>query len=198
VFIYKITLNNKYVYYGKALNVAERIKRHENELNKGIHHNIVMQRIWDKYRNLSHEILYSDLSNEDANKVEIDLISNNVCINIAAGGTGGDTISNHPNREEICKKISAGHTGVYSDEWKAFQGTMKDRAEVLWGAYTCVKCNRDIKGKANFLRYHGANGEKCGVPRPAIVCPHCGKIGSQPGSMAYRHFDNCPKKVINE
>jgi group I intron endonuclease len=35
----------------------------------------------------------------------------NIGYNIAIGGSGGDTISNHPDREEICKKISNSSVG---------------------------------------------------------------------------------------
>lgn len=194
--IYKLILADKYIYYGKALDVDARIKRHLIELKGQKHHNIVMQRIWNKYESLRYEILYTNLTEEQANTIEIDLISNNTCINIAKGGIGGNTLSNHPNKEEICKKISAGHRGIYSEEWIKSQGTIANRADIVWGTYTCKKCNRNIKGKGNFLRYHGENGEKCGIPRPPIICPHCNKVGSQPGSMAYRHFDNCPKRPV--
>lgn len=193
-YIYKIKISG-YTYFGKAVNVDGRINRHLEDLKNNIHHNIVMQRIFNKHNEeLTYEILYENLLNEEANLIEKELIQNNECINIAKGGDGGDTLSNHPNRDEIARKISKNHCRNFSAEWKNSQGKISERAEIVWGTYKCVKCLKDIKGKGNFLRYHGENGEKCGVPRPKIICPHCGKIGSHPGSMANRHFNKCKFK----
>jgi group I intron endonuclease len=48
--IYRI-LNkiNGNCYYGSSNNVEKRWLRHKNELNKGKHINIILQRAWDKY-----------------------------------------------------------------------------------------------------------------------------------------------------
>lgn len=194
--IYKITLIDKYYYYGQAIEPTTRFDRHLKALKNASHHNIIMQRIWNKYKDINFEILESNLTKEEADVREKNLIENEECINIAKGGDGGDTISNNPNRATIVKKQSINHCRNFSEEWKNSQGKISDRGEVVWGNYTCIKCNRDIKGKGNFLRYHGELGENCGAEVDSIICPHCGKIGKRPGPMKNKHFDNCNKKVI--
>lgn len=48
--IYKIKciINNKF-YVGSAVNFEQRWHNHRKMLNKGLHHNILLQRAWDKY-----------------------------------------------------------------------------------------------------------------------------------------------------
>lgn len=53
--------------------------------------------------------LHKDLTEQDAFNLEIEEINNySNLTNISKGGLGGDNISNNPNYEEICKKISEG------------------------------------------------------------------------------------------
>lgn len=73
----------------------------------------------EKYgkENFEKEILEECASKEDMDTAEIYWISHyestkrEIGYNISIGGTGGDTISNHPDRETICKKISIANVG---------------------------------------------------------------------------------------
>lgn len=194
--VYKLTFNGKHVYYGIAQDVGKRLSRHKRELLNRKHHNIIMQRLWEKYGielSITCDILYTGLIVDEAEQKEKELIAEFENINIAKGGNGGDTFSNNQNLQDIKKKISDNHCGIYSEEWQLNQGSISDRASVVWGEYKCPKCERLIKGLANFRRYHG---EKCGLPLPELVCPHCNKIGSG-GGMYNKHFNKCPQRKEN-
>ena len=48
--IYRIkNLKNKKCYYGSSKNIEKRWRTHSNNLKNGKHHNIHLQRSWDKY-----------------------------------------------------------------------------------------------------------------------------------------------------
>ena len=97
--IYKATnlINGKY-YIGKTKNSLEsRIKSHKAASTKK---DLVFYRAINKYGfdNFKWEILIECQNLDELNEVEKKYISENGDgYNIAKGGDGGDTISNHPN-----------------------------------------------------------------------------------------------------
>ena len=103
--IYSVTnkINGK-VYIGKTTKTLEQRKaQHFKIYNKTIHSSLLYNSIrkygWDIFDWNVVEIVYlSDLNNR-----EIELISQYGSLNIAKGGDGGDTISNHPQRDIIVK-----------------------------------------------------------------------------------------------
>ena len=54
--IYKLNINNR-IYIGSAINLPKRLQQHYNDLCKNRHHNIHLQRAFNKYKILSFEIL---------------------------------------------------------------------------------------------------------------------------------------------
>lgn len=165
-YIYKITVNN-FFYYGITKNLNVRKNKHYNQLKKNKHHNIILQRSFNKKNNFLFEILKTVNTKQEAIDLEIKYIKENHCVNMTSGGDGGDTISNHPNKVKIIKKVQKTRsqiTFIPSEEFINNQGNIKKYGHILWCTYKCDKCNREIKGKSNFLRYHGENGELCGLP----------------------------------
>lgn len=117
--IYKATnlINNK-IYIGKTvLSLEQRIKNHlkKSKTNKRIYFHKAIH----KYgiENFKWEIIYNSSSLKDLNEKEIYYINyyrknkNNKIYNITNGGSGGDTLSNHPNKKNICKKIGKSQRG---------------------------------------------------------------------------------------
>lgn len=115
--VYKATclINNK-IYIGKTKNdINKRIKQHINKSNRGS--DLIFHKAIKKYgiENFKWDIL-GTLNNEiELGEYEIktikELNSTNVEIgyNIATGGNGGDTISNHPRKKEIANNVSKFH-----------------------------------------------------------------------------------------
>ena len=61
------------------------------------------------------------LHNDEANELELKLIAEyglSKLTNITKGGIGGDTISNHPNREQIVEKIGYHNRGDKNPNWQ--------------------------------------------------------------------------------
>ena len=164
--LYKITVN-RFNYYGIAENIKSRRNRHLNDLKKNKHHNVILQRSFNKNSDFNFNVLQIVNTRSEALELELKYINENDCVNMTPGGDGGDTISNHPDRDQIIERAKATRKQILftpSVEFTKHQGMISQYANIIWGNYTCIKCNRLIKGKSNFLRYHGEQGELCGLP----------------------------------
>jgi group I intron endonuclease len=109
--IYKIVskINNKF-YIGSAKDINKRWKRHIRDLKNKRHINQHLQRCYDKYGedNFSFEIV------EICNKEELlikeqyyldSLKAYEVGFNIGKNASGGDNLTNNPNRENIIERM---------------------------------------------------------------------------------------------
>jgi len=104
--IYRIRnkINDK-CYYGSTKNIKRRWNKHKSQLNYNRHENIILQRAWNKYgaENFEFEVI------EICNKNELLIIEQNYLdlkpeYNIGKQASGGDNLSNHPNRNNIIDK----------------------------------------------------------------------------------------------
>lgn len=97
-------------YIGSAQDVRRRKQRHLSSLRHNNHHNVFFQRVFNKYgeENFVFQIMLTDTL-EEARELEQHLLDKHLlkskCMNIGAGATGGDNLSNHPDRAKIIKKI---------------------------------------------------------------------------------------------
>ena len=153
--IYKATntVNGKY-YIGKTKNSLEsRIKSHKVASTK---------KDWLFYRainkhgfdNFKWEIIIECEDVNELNELEKKYISeNNNGYNVAKGGDGGDTISNHPNKEILRENVSKFHKGkILTEEHKekisnAHKGKTKD-----WAKDTAKKMSEGNVGKESKLK----------------------------------------------
>lgn len=106
--IYKIVnIRDKKFYLGSSTDFFNRVKRHKRDFKFNRHHNIYLQRIFNKYGSeiFQYEIL-KICNSKNRIKIEqsfLDKIDFTKAYNISNTASGGDFISNHPNREEIIK-----------------------------------------------------------------------------------------------
>jgi len=111
--VYKITntVTSKY-YIGYAKDVNKRFKEHRNTLKHGNHQNIILQRSYNKYTldSFTFEILHKFDNVEDAKNKELEYLENleirSLLYNIHYNNSGGDTLSNHPDKEDIIKRMT--------------------------------------------------------------------------------------------
>ena len=101
--IYRIRnlVNNK-CYYGSAKKINRRWSKHKSQLKNNRHENILLQRAWSKYgeKNFIFEVV------EECDETlllitEQKYLDSNPEYNISKKSSGGDNISNHPNKNEI-------------------------------------------------------------------------------------------------
>lgn len=107
--IYQIINNiNGKKYIGSTKHPLKRWGQHMYSLDNKTHHNIILQRAWDKYgkENFSFDIIEKVDTNDKLFILEQKYIDENIGgYNIGSAG-GGDNISNHPDRILIIEKIS--------------------------------------------------------------------------------------------
>ena len=110
--VYKIinTITGKY-YIGYAKNIYKRFREHRNTLKNGYHQNIILQRSYNKYtlEAFNFEILHQYDNIEDAKNKELEYLQNleirESLYNMHYNSSGGDILSNHPDKQKIRKKI---------------------------------------------------------------------------------------------
>lgn len=101
--------NNK-MYLGSSVNISSRFRRHKADLKNSRHHNIYLQRAWDKYgkEGFTFEII-EEVPKEDLLEVEqmyLDCLDFDCLLNVSKFSSGGDLISYHPLNKEFRKKQS--------------------------------------------------------------------------------------------
>lgn len=111
--VYKITnsITGKY-YIGYAKDINKRFKEHRNTLKNGNHQNIILQRSYNKYtlNSFTFEILHTYDNIEYAKNKELEYLENleikDLLYNLHYNNSGGDILSNHPDRIDIINRIT--------------------------------------------------------------------------------------------
>ena len=102
--------------------------------------------------------------------------------NILDGSTGGDSLTNHPNLENIKNKIREARKTQkinHSTETRKKIGDSQRGEKAFW--YQKQR-SPEINKKVSLAL--------SGKPKRIIQCPHCNKQGGEP-QMKRWHFDNC-------
>lgn len=106
--IYRIkNLVNDKCYYGSSKNIKKRWMTHKNHLNGGKHHNVPLQRAWNKYGedNFSFEVV-EECDETILLEKEQYYLDLNPDYNIGLKSSGGDNLTNNPNKDKIIKKMT--------------------------------------------------------------------------------------------
>jgi group I intron endonuclease len=110
--VYKIsnTLSGRY-YIGYSTNINRRFTVHRNKLKQNYHDNIFLQRAYnlDGEDKFVYEIIHICDTEEYAKEIELqyltDLSIREHLYNLNFNNSGGDLLSNHPDKEKIREKI---------------------------------------------------------------------------------------------
>lgn len=108
-YIYKLVFKETdMVYIGQTSNLDVRFDRHWTSLQKGNHHNMHMQRWYNKYlpKFMGMAVLESIKDQNECDLREIELINETYHknFNLSKKAQGGDLVSYHPNRDIIANK----------------------------------------------------------------------------------------------
>lgn len=110
--IYKISNNvNDKVYIGSTKNFKSRKNNHLSALRNNIHHSIYFQKFYNKYKDnleLTFSVIRENLTADEYQDIEeyyIEKYYSN-SFNVSKLSSGGDLITYHPNRYDICLRIS--------------------------------------------------------------------------------------------
>ena len=149
--VYKITnkINNK-IYIGQTIKpIQTRFREH---IAKAKVKNTKFYRALNKYGEENFEISLIDTANsqEELDEKEFywmkyyDAVNKGYNSYLRKGKVGGDTLTNHPEREKICKKISEavmGEKNIRARKIKAIN--IKTKEEFIFGSM--CECARELK-----------------------------------------------------
>lgn len=130
--IYKIhNVENNNFYIGSSKHINKRWSEHKYNLNRNDHINIILQRSWNKYGKdcFVFEIIEECEIEFLLEREQFYLDTLKPKYNISSKTSGGDNLTNHPNRDEIIQKMSDGvrerHLNRTSDEKELFSEKCK-------------------------------------------------------------------------
>lgn len=112
--VYRIKcVANDYFYVGSAVDCAKRVREHLRSLKNGTHHNVFLQRVFNKYGSGAFNIRVKETKDQiSARRLEQHYLDRycgqKCCMNIGRKSSGGDNLTNNPNRKQIIKNITKG------------------------------------------------------------------------------------------
>ena len=162
IYVHINPLKNTIFYVGKG-------KNNRAFSNKG--RNIHWQRTVKKYGFIVN-IVESNLTNEDACNKEIfyiNYIGLKNLTNMTIGGTGGDTMTTHPNKIEIIKKRSISNSGENNGNYGGKLQTIEYmQKQIVSNSKTPIKfINHDDNTEMTFINSH-ALAEYLQVPHSSV------------------------------
>lgn len=158
IYIILNKVNNKF-YLGSTNNPHKRKLRHFRELSNNKHHSILLQRAINKYGidNFEFILIETNVNYVKREQYLLDTIDLKESYNVSITASGGDFISNHPNRDEIIK-ISTEHLrnapkpeprfGKDNPNWKGGSKKCSCGKDIQKSAKTCLEC-KPISGENN-------------------------------------------------
>src|SRR5574344_770886 len=132
--IYKIS-NSKYFYIGLSIDIRNRWKQHLRALKKGVHKNIFMQRVYNKYKDLDLELINSDKIALNNKPCGLDFWTDEMLENSKKSHTGKKLSAEHK------RKISEGQKGIIrkTQRMPIVQISLEGEFIKLWDSCTEVK-----------------------------------------------------------
>lgn len=210
VYIHKRKETEKIFYVGKGTISNRGTHRADSTKNRNIH----WHRVVEKDGGYDYEIFKDGLTESEAFELEKKLIEDigieNLC-NMTEGGMGGDTLSNHPNIDDIGKKISDHHKGKnnpnygkgYYYWWVRKYG--KEKAEAMQEDMLANRKNphKGTKGEFSTGLFGNKNPAKrkdvrekirqSKLNQEKIECPKCGKVMAKSRLSLHEGSKKCKK-----
>lgn len=151
IYMIKNLINGK-KYYGSSKNIEKRWKNHLNKLIKNKHENCKLQRAWNKYGQEHFEFKVIELTSiEELLLTEQKYLNENPEYNIGKHASGGDNLSQNPNKKEIIQKISKStvkkHNSMSKEEKKSRYEYLNGEKNPNWRGGTSkkyCKCGKSI------------------------------------------------------
>lgn len=157
-------------YYGSSKNVEKRWKKHKNDLTNNRHHNIKLQRAWNKYS--EKQFIFEIVEICDIDKlliIEQKYLDKHLSYNIGMQPSGGDNLTKNPNRNIIINKIKESgkkwRESLNIDDRKTLFSKPMERNPKWKGGISfsyCEICNKKITQNACRCSEHveySRNGE---------------------------------------
>lgn len=173
--VYKIknNINNK-IYVGSSKEFYKRKLRHIYQLRNNFHHCLYLQRFVNKYGidAISFEIIESFDSLDEMLQKEQELLCSELDLfNVSKTATGGDLLTNHPDRINIIKKITnsirsrylleenkrkCAKYGIFNPNYKggAYKRCLDCDSLILKANTRCMQCSKNGANNPFFGKSH--------------------------------------------
>ena len=147
-----------YFYIGSCKDFKERCKRHFTDLENGNHHSVIFQRLWNEkgWKAEDFNIAVIEVfDRESAYQLEERLIKrfgeNKKLLNILRTARFGDVLTFHPDKDDICQRISDASKHIASlmssEERKKRYGKSGEK-NPMWGKTHTEEVKRTLREKA--------------------------------------------------
>lgn len=204
------------IYFGRSIDVADRLSHHRQQLRRGVHVNKRLQHSWNKYGEKAFEfkMVWEEMP-ENLEELEglvletawgFERLFNHHKLS-AGGFMPNNKLGCFPRSEETRKKISVAFTGrEFSEQHK--QNISKGKTGLKASNETKQKMSDARIGKARPQSWHdkmaeyrannpnpmlGKISSMRGKKFPTVACEHCGKEASK-GNYLRWHGANCKHK----
>jgi len=100
-------------YYGSSFDIVKRLTQHRQDLEKGKHHNIQLQRTYNKHGNIFRYVTLKETNfntREELLEYEQTFLDKNINGYNMAPANGGNILGAHPNKDQIREKIIKTHS----------------------------------------------------------------------------------------
>jgi len=204
------------IYFGRSVDVADRLSHHKHQLKRGVHVNKRLQHSWNKHGEQSFE--FKMIWEETPDKLEelegfiLETVWGNERLfnhhKLSAGGfLPNNKLGCFPRSEETKKKLSVAFKGrEFSEQHK--QNIAVGKTGLKANDETKKKMSDKRIGKARPQSWHDKMAEyrennpnpmqgkispMRGKKFPTIACEHCGKEASKGNHLRW-HGNNCRSK----
>jgi len=184
--IYKIknTINDN-IYIGSAKNINRRWDRHRCGLRNNKHENIILQRVWNKYgeENFIFEVI-EICEIKELLELEQKYLDLKPQYNIGMIASGGDNLTNNPNRNDIIKRI---------------KNSLKLRIEGMDENERKIKFSRSMEKNPNWRGGSSIKHCKCGkeIAPQNNTCRKCRPMDGKNNPFYNKHHTNETKTIIS-
>lgn len=175
--IYSITCGSK-CYYGRSVNLFSRLRKHQRHLARGSHHNMILQRAFNKYgiTSIQIEVICPRPFLEEAEQIFLDYRANCNFMSSSGGITPGNKLQLSPetrnffSSKEVCKVLKGTHNFQTPDSRERVSKWNSQRSGKLSPTYDHTEYNLlNLETGEHFIGTKQEFQLAYGYPQPRVA-----------------------------
>jgi len=173
-------------YYGSSKNIEKRWIRHKNDLKNNKHINIILTRSWEKYGEENFEFEIVEICDmENLKQIEQKYLDLKPKYNIGISASGGDNLTNNPNRDLIIERIT---------------DSVKERYSKMTSEEKKEKHSKPLNSNPNWKGGISKSYCNCGEIKDnkAQTCSKCRNRSGDKNPFYGKNHNDTTKKILSE